>query len=392
MKKRLFTVLLLLSLVLVLFGCKGGATPPAGDGGGDPTDMGGDDTAFGEALESLGAYDGYFEEATDAVTVTCLSGTAGAYTLTDGVLTFTALAEDSVYAVSGQLAGNIVVDVGDTRKLDLELQGLSLVSKTQNPILVLSGDKISLTAKKDTRNYIYDEREAVAEDSEDKKAAVYAVTDLEICGKGALTLVSKNNGGIHTKDDLTVKNLTLLVLCADNCLKGNDEVSLESGTTTLIATAGDGIKTSNSHISDKGNQKGSVTVTGGTHTVYAACDGLDAAYDVRVEGETTSLTVYTDKYSSYSEEITVTAEDVYYIRFSDTSLSYSVKYYNSDDDTLWVNADYHSKVSGGFESYYYYSFPKHNEYAKMQIFLYTSDMKQGKNAREFDGGDRLSGG
>lgn len=375
MKKRL-ALFLAFALLVSLFGC-GPQTPPEDGRGAEKEDFGGDDTSFGESLEELGAFDGYFEEEKETLTVTCISGTAGAYTLTDGVLTFTSLTEDSVYALSGQLVGSVVIDVGEAYRLDLEMRGLSLVSKTANPVYALSGDKVSLTAKKDTKNYIYDEREAVAGESEEKKAAVYAETDLEICGKGSLTLVSENNGGIHTKNDLTVKNLTLLVSCADNALKGNDGVRLESGTTTLIAKAGDGIKTTNSHISEKGNQKGSISVMGGTHTVYAACDGIDAAYDVTVAGEETSLTVYTDKYSKYSEEITATAEDVYYIRFGSTALSYSVKYYNSDDDLLWENAVYHSAVSSGFESYYYYSFPRHDEYTKMQIYLYTSDMEQG---------------
>ena len=80
--------------------------------------------------------------------------------------------------------------------------------------------------------------------------AIHSLVDLEIGGKGQLNIVSKNNNGIHSKDDLQVKNLNLFVSCVDNALKGNDSVTLENATTTLIATAGDGIKTSNSDVSD----------------------------------------------------------------------------------------------------------------------------------------------
>lgn len=86
----------------------------------------------------------------------------------------------------------------------------------------------------------------------------------------------------------------------------------------------------------------------------------------------------TDKYSNYSSEVTAVDEDQYYIRFTYDGYLYSVKYYNSDDDYCWVNAEYHSKVSGGRSTYYYYAYPKMTEYSKMQFFIYDSDMKQGQ--------------
>ena len=343
---------------------------------GTAADLGDDSSTFGDSLEALGAYAGYFEGQTENITVTCESGTPGCGILQNGVLTFTQIKEDSVYSVSGQLRGSIVIDVGDACKLDLELKGLSLVSDSTNPITVLSGDKVSITAKNGYENFIYDIRQAL-EETEDTvySGAIHSEVDLEICGKGSLTVVSENNNGIHSKDDLEVKNLSLLVACGDNALKGNDSVTLESGTTTLIATKGDGIKTSNSDISQKGNQRGTIRILGGIHRIYAACDGLDAAYDVRIEGEETELSVFTDKYSNYSKEVTVVSEDVYYIRFTSSNYQYSVQYYNSDSDYYWVTAQYHSKVSGGRNNYYYYSYPKMTDYSKVRFFIYSSEQK-----------------
>ena len=376
MKKIYFcTLTLLLAAALLLSGC---GEKPDGNTDGNVSDLGGSDESFGEDYSDE-IYDGYFEDSVANIEVNCISGTPNAYKLEGNTLTFTAIAEDSVYSISGQLKGNIVIDVGDGYKFDLEMHGLSLVSDSINPITILSGDEVSLTAKKDTENYVYDMREAVDDADETLySGAIYSLVDVEICGKGKLTVVSENNNGIHTKDDLQVKNLTLFVTCVDNALKGNDSVELESGTTTLIATKGDGIKTTNSDISEKGNQRGSVTVSGGEHPIYAACDGIDAAYDVTVDGETTVLNIYTDKYSNYSEEVTAVDGDSYYIRFTTKSYRYSIKYYNSDDDYIWVNPEYHSSVSGGRTTYYYYSFPKLDGYSKLQFFIYNSDMEQGQ--------------
>jgi len=346
---------------------------------GDVADLGDDSKTFGESLDDLGAYDGYFEGESKDIVVECVSGTDKAYKLEGTTLTFTAIGEETVYSISGTFRGNIVIDVGDSYKFDLELHGLSLVCNSTNPITVRSGDEVAIKAKKDTKNYIYDMRSAI--DSNDEtlySGAIHSDVDLEIGGKGELTVISENNNGIHSKDDLQVKNLTLFVACIDNALKGSDGVEIEGGNTTLIASGGDCIKTSNSDISEKGNQRGSISIVGGTHNLYAACDGIDAAYNVSVDDSATVLNIYTDKYSNYSKEVTANSSDTNYIRFTSNKYYYSVKYYNSDTDYVWVNAEYHSKVSGGRSNYYYYSYPKMPDYAKQQFFIYETEAQRGQ--------------
>ena len=384
-----FTVLLL-CFVLLFVGCgeknNNAQSDPNTESGnneteakGEVADLGDDGKTFGEDLDALGVYDGYFESASTDVEVKCVSGTDKAYKYDGTTLTFTAIGEETVYSISGTLKGNIVIDVGDSYKFDLELHGFSLVSDTINPITVISGDEVAIKAKKDTKNYIYDTRAAV-DSAEDTlySGAVHSDVDLEIGGKGELTVVSENNNGIHTKDDLQVKNLTLFVTCVDNALKGNDGIEIKGGNITLIASGGDCIKTANSDISEKGNQRGTVSIAGGTHTLYAACDGIDAAYNVTVDESSTVLNIYTDKYSNYSKEVTANSTDTNYIRFTSDKYYYSVKYYNSDTDFVWVNAEYHSSVSGGKSKYYYYSYPKNPDYAKVQFFIYEEKAHQGQ--------------
>ncbi len=380
MKTRIFA--LLLCLVLLLTGCgknnkNDGYTNPETQG--EVADLGDDSKTFGESLDDLGAYEGYFEDESTDIVVECVSGTDKAYKLEGTTLTFTTVAEETVYSISGTFRGNIVIDVGDSYKFDLELHGLSLVCNSTNPIIVISGDEVAIKAKTDTKNYIYDMRSEI--DTTDEtlySGAIHSDVDLEIGGKGELTVISENNNGIHSKDDLQVKNLTLLVACIDNALKGNDSVEITEGNTTLIASSGDCIKTANSDVSEKGNQRGSITIAGGTHNLYAACDGIDAAYNVSIDDSTTVINIYTDKYSNYSKEVTANSSDMNYIRFTSNTYYYSVKYYNSDTDYVLVNAEYHSKVSGGRSNYYYYSYPKMPDYAKQQFFIYESESQLGQ--------------
>ncbi len=358
--------------------------------GPDQPVLGDDDDTFGEDLTNSDIYDGYFEDESLDIDIECVSGTKNAYTLSGSTLTFTGIGEDSVYSIAGTLNGNVIIDVPEDYKFELELTGFSLVSQTVNPIQVSGGKKVTITAKKGTANYIYDEREAIDENDETlTKGAIHSVVDLQIGGKGTLSVVSNNNG-IHTKDDLDIKNLTLTVVCQDNALKGNDSVTLTGGNVTLIAKTGDGIKTTNSDVSLKGNQRGIINISETNLTVYAACDGIDASYDAVIDGEGSIVNIYTDKYSNYSDEVTATSDDVYYIRFTSNAYSYSVKYYNSDSDYEWVNATYHSKVSSGWSNYYYYSFPKKTAYDKMQFFMYDSDMEQGQESDYLVASDYLT--
>ena len=327
--------------------------------------------------------------------ITCLSGTPACYTYDEatGVLTFSAVSADSVYSISGTLDGSIVIDTGDDYKFDLEMHGFTLTSASVNPITVLSGSEVSLKAKNGYENFIYDNRAAIdTTDTTLYSAAIYSLVDLELSGKGSLTVVSANNNGIHTKDDLQVKNLALSVTCVDNALKGNDSVEITDATTTLIATGGDCIKTTNSHINETtSNQKGTVYIAGGTHNLFAACDGIDAAYNVVVEDSASSVTVlniYTDKYSEYTGEVTTTAQGAYYIKASSTSYTYSVMYYNSSDGTSeMVNASTSyetvtttstsNRPGSSGTTYYYYTFAKKSGYDKIVVYMYSSSQTQG---------------
>lgn len=286
------------------------------------------------------------------VTVSCLSGTAGCVTAKGTTLAFSGMTEDSVYALSGTFYGNLVVEGNPDCELELELNGLTLTSAAVCPLTATGAGKLTLSAKKGSENYLSDARAAVTDENA-ISAAVWADCDLGLQGKGSLYVSSVANNGIHTKDDLKVKNLYLQVECEDNALKGNDSVTVESGTLVLIARTGDGIKTTNSDLSQKGKQRGTVAITGGDIRIYAACDGIDAAYDVTVDesSATVTRTVFTDKYSKYSGKVTATKDGTLYLRTTTDTYRYSLCFYNESGDTVWCNPGSATKISGN-DRYY----------------------------------------
>ena len=121
MKKR-FTAFLL-CVLLLLTGCANNGNPESKETEkqGEAADLGGDEKTFGDSLDDLGAYDGYFEGESANIAIECISGTKNAYQMEGNTLTFTAAADETVYAVSGTFKGNIVIDVGDGVKFTLEL-------------------------------------------------------------------------------------------------------------------------------------------------------------------------------------------------------------------------------------------------------------------------------
>ncbi len=317
--------------------------------------------------------------------LTFVEGTDGAYTWdeTNSTLTFNEVSADTIYIIAGTLEGNIVVNVGDTYKFELEMQGFTLTCSTTNPIYVATGDEFTLTAKSGYENFIYDTRDVIDETDETLYSGlIHSKVDTTIGGKGSLVAESLHNNGIHSTKDLKVKNLTLSVTSIDNALKGNDSVTITGGNITLISKQGDGIKTTDSDISTQGNQRGTVTITLATVNIYAACDGIDASYDVLIDDATTVLNIYTDKYSEYSETVTTTSESTYYIRYTNTYFVYGVKYYNSSNtsDYVWAysSTTYETVSSssnrpgGSSTTYYYYTVAKKTGYDKMIVYMYEA--------------------
>ena len=185
------------------------------------------------------------------------------------------------------------------------MNGTSITCSSGSPIYVKNASKVEIKSEENSFNEVIDNRTEATEDSSDDagNAAIYATCDLKLVGKGALVVTGNYNNGIQSKDDLSIKNVIVKVTAVNNAVKGNDAVDIESGNIIAISAKGDGIKTSNSSISNKDNQKGIVTITGGNIDVYAACDGIDAAYGVDISGDG-NLNIYTDTYSEYSEEVT----------------------------------------------------------------------------------------
>ena len=210
-----------------------------------------------------------------------------------------------VYSLKGSLNGQIIVEAGDKADVYLELNGVAVSCSEDSPIKIISADSVEITAKNGSQNYINDTRSAkTSEDKSQGEGAIYAKSDVVLKGSGSLIVNASYNNGIHTTKDLKIQKLTLEVTARGNAIKGNDSISIVSGTVTAISTHDDGMKTKNTDVSKKGIIRGDISISGGTVTVYAAGDGFQAAHNFEiVSGSGTggaNVTVYTGSYSEYT--------------------------------------------------------------------------------------------
>lgn len=298
--KRNCIAAVILTMCLMTAGCARNSTSTTTASGGETTitsDITKEDTDVTHADDA----ENYRVSITGDFTVT--SDTSDGVTQSGSVYTITKAGE---YTVTGLLSeGQLIVDAGDEDEVTIVLNGTSITCSSGSPIYVKNASKVEIKSEENSFNEVIDNRTEATEDSSDDagNAAIYATCDLKLVGKGALVVTGNYNNGIQSKDDLSIKNVIVKVTAVNNAVKGNNAVDIESGNIIAISAKGDGIKTSNSNISNRGNQKGIVTITGGNIDVYAACDGIDAAYVVDISGDG-NLNIYTDTYSEYSEEVT----------------------------------------------------------------------------------------
>ena len=298
--KRNCVAAVILTMCLMTAGCARNSTSTTTVSGGETTITSGitkEDTDVTHADDA----ENYRVSITGDFTVT--SDTSDGVTQSGSVYTITKAGE---YTVAGLLSeGQLIVDAGDEDEVTIVLNGTSITCSSGSPIYVKNASEVKIKSEENSFNEVIDKRAEATEDSSDDagNAAIYATCDLKLVGKGALVVTGNYNNGIQSKDDLSIKNVIVKVTAVNNAVKGNDAVDIESGNIIAISAKGDGIKTSNSSISNKGKQKGIVTITGGNIDIYAACDGIDAAYGVDISGDG-NLNIYTDTYSEYSEEVT----------------------------------------------------------------------------------------
>ena len=222
------------------------------------------------------------------VTLTDSSATAkGKYTGYEIDGTDVSITAAGTYVFSGDCDnGSITVKKGVTG-VTIVLNGLTLTNDDSAAITLNKTAEASLIAAAGTTNTVAD-----TEGLSDENAAVKVKSgaSLSISGTGTLTVDGNAKNGIKGAADavITVAEVKLNINAADDGLSCDDELNITGGTLNITA-GGDAVKAS----PDTGDTEnpdttslGNVTISGGTLTLNATEDGIQADGDLTISGGT----------------------------------------------------------------------------------------------------------
>ena len=214
---------------------------------------------------------GTYDES-EAVKITLSGKTAACNSsnvqIEDGVVTIKAA---GVYVLSGTFTdGTIVVDAGDDDKVQLVLDGVSIMAADYAAIYAKNADKVFVTLAEGAGNSLTVSGDYVQTDDNKVDAVIFAKCDLTLNGTGSLTVKDNMGHGIVSKDDLVVTGGTYTIYSQDHCLNGKDSVRIADGTFNLSCDE-DGI-----HAGNDDQQDGYVYIEGGDINISVGDDALHA--------------------------------------------------------------------------------------------------------------------
>ncbi len=214
---------------------------------------------------------GNYDES-EAVKITLSGKTAACNSsnvqIEDGVVTIKAA---GVYVLSGTLTdGTIVVDAGDDDKVQLVLDGVSIMAADYAAIYAKNADKVFVTLAEGAGNSLTVSGDYVQTDDNNVDAVIFAKCDLTLNDTGSLTVKDNTGHGIVSKDDLVVTGGTYTIYSQDHCLNGKDSVRIADGTFNLSCDE-DGI-----HAGNDDQQDGYVYIEGGDINISVGDDAIHA--------------------------------------------------------------------------------------------------------------------
>ena len=226
------------------------------------------------------------------VTLTDSSATAkGKYTGYEIDGTDVSITAAGTYVFSGDCDnGSITVKKGVTG-VTIVLNGLTLTNDDSAAITLNKTAEASLIAAAGTTNTVADTAGA---NDENAAVKVKSGAALAIGGTGTLTVDGNAKNGIKGAADavITVAEVKLNINAVNDGLSCDDELNITGGTLSITA-GGDAVKAS----PDTGDTEnpdttslGNVTISGGTLTLNATEDGIQADGDLTISGGTFDVT------------------------------------------------------------------------------------------------------
>lgn len=345
MKKGWLFVCCLLTLSLLLGGCKKNTTVTSDDTSSDPvsdTSENGNPSANPEDEESPANWSKFDLDASWAGSDTFLRCSDGGVDIEgDGSGVSYAVGKLSItkagtYVLSGSLEGQIYIKAEDVEKVHLVFNGFSLTCSDYSPLYCEEADKVSITLADGTENSVTDNGSGYVQGTTSGNGrfagAIHSKSSLTINGAGSLSVTTSYRHGIVSNKNLRIVSGAITVNAVEDGLKGKKTLSACGGTVRVTA-GGDGLKVNE----DDDEEKGYLVIEDGNFTVEAGGDGLDVSQLIRITGGTVRVNSVDHALRSMGE-VKIGGDAVLELD------AYSGK---SDSDAKAIKAEGDVTVSGG---------------------------------------------
>ncbi len=190
-----------------------------------------------------------------------------------------AINEEGVYVLSGEVEDvTVLVDAEDDAKVQIVLDGVSIINENSPAIVVKNADKVFVTTT-DSDNYMEVSGTFLADGDTHLDAVIYSTADLTVNGLGTLEIISKKGNGVASKDDLKITGGTYLITSDADALEANDSILIYDGVITIV-TNKDGLHSEN----EDDAALGLIYMQNGTLNITAADDAIHGNSIVQIDG------------------------------------------------------------------------------------------------------------
>lgn len=215
------------------------------------------------------------------------------------------ITEEGTYLLSGSLSdGSVVIYTDENVKVRLILNGVSINSSSSAAIYVKSADKVFITLAPDTENVLSNGGTYETVDDNNIDSVIFSKSDLTLNGSGSLKVAS---------GDMTLLDGTYTITAGGGSENGEDHQEERPGGSGGPGEPGGMLPSGErpqgepgeklqeeSETTDEGEASetagtkgikanGSLAISGGTYTIYAADDGFHSNSDIAISGGTLTI-------------------------------------------------------------------------------------------------------
>lgn len=220
---------------------------------------------------------GYSSESSVNIDLSSFSGKSDSIEKSEDRITIT---KEGTYILTGALEGQIVINAGDSDKIQLVLSNAEIKCNDNSALYIKNADKVFITLAENSVNILSDGSEYKIYDEENNvDAVIFSKSDLTINGSGSLNINGNYKHGIVSKDDLIITGGNICVTTVSDGISGKDCVKIADGN-IAINSGSDGIISSNT----EDTAKGYIYISGGNFDIHSQTDGIQTETALVIDG------------------------------------------------------------------------------------------------------------